>query len=158
MKYCSDANKEKELLELLLDGKNLEKTTPPKKSKVNVSVKQSRGERKRPIQAIQEETTESVDLKEGEVKKGALMEQQKFTRPVKIANNTESFDTTPKYTFWHRQPKTKEETDTGKKEKDQQSKTQQDGTTKQKKYKMVTDEIEAIGGGKIKVTKLVEDV
>lgn len=154
MKYCSDANKEKELVELLLDGKNLEKSTPPKKSKINLVVKQQRDERKRSIQAIQEETAESVDLKES-----ALMEQQKCTRPVKMANKTESFDTTPKYTFWHRQPKTKENTETGKKETgDQPPKTQQDGATKQKKYKMVTDEIEAIGGGKIKVTKLVEDV
>lgn len=67
----------------------------------------------------------------------------------------QSFTTLPRYTLWNRQPKIDVNTNKKEKEKEEEQKNQE---PVQKKYKMVTDEVETVGGGKIKVTKLVEDL
>lgn len=176
VKYCSDINKEKELVALLLDSQNLEESIP---KELNFALLKPQKGIKRTIQTIQEEesdewtdlvdTTNEYSTQHGKTNDSELRNsaaEQNECKHKNLLNNVpvnmstaQPFATMSKYTFWNRQPKTEENPDTGKTEKEEQSKTKQDGSTKQqKKYKMVTDEIEAIGGGKIKVTKLVEDV
>lgn len=101
-----------------------------------------------------------------ELRAGASEQQNEVREPVHghVLNNvpsnmrkTQSFVTLPKYTFWNRQPKVDANTNNvPKKEKEEEPKKIEE--PEQKKYKFVTDEIEGIGGGKVKVTKLVEDV
>lgn len=144
-------------------------------------------EQKQPEQSTEDEKTEDWDLNaakeypvqqmclnktnkslasDAERKPSSSSEQQNEGKHKNLLNNvpvnmrkTQSFATMPKYTFWNRQPKTNVNPDAEKsKEKDGESKKKQEGGVEQKKYKMVTDEIDKIGGGKMKVTKLVEDV
>lgn len=101
-----------------------------------------------------------------ELKTSASEQQKEVREPLHrhVLNNvpsnmrkTQSFATLPKYTFWNRQPKVDANTNNAsKKEKEEEPKKKEE--PEQKKYKFVTDEIEGIAGGKVKVTKLVEDV